>query len=351
MSDFLALTRAIHFSAVLWLLGEFVFFAFVLGRATGLDLPKTSATGDGPAARLTFVASVCVAIAIASAVAWLLIESANMSGAPLAVALDRQTLATVLGQTLFGRIWICRLAISALLVVALLVARRRSRRLAGPMLPVLGTVLAGAYAMTLAWTGHATAETGVDRTVHLTSDALHVLAAGAWVGALPALIAVLRRATDAQEEWALAAFATRRFSTLGVLAVAALLLTGVVNAFYLVGSVAALFGTTYGRLLMCKLLLFAFMLALAALNRLREMPQLPGRTPVLGDESMRKAVARLRRNATMEIAAGVAVVGIVSVLGITMPAAHMAHHMTHDTAHPMAHDMQPMPTMNESHGR
>ena len=43
--------------------------------------------------------------------------------------------------------------------------------------------------------------------------------------------------------------ATLRFSTLGILSVGTLLATGIVNSWYLVGSIPALTGTPYGRLL------------------------------------------------------------------------------------------------------
>jgi putative copper export protein len=55
------------------------------------------------------------------------------------------------------------------------------------MLKIGGTLLAGTYAATLAWTGHALSDAGAGRSVHLASDTVHLLAAGAWVGALPGL--------------------------------------------------------------------------------------------------------------------------------------------------------------------
>jgi putative copper resistance protein D len=106
--------------------------------------------------------------------------------------------------------------------------------------------------------------------------------------------------------------------------VSALVVTGLVNAWYLVGSVPALLGTDYGRLLLWKLLLFALMVTLAAINRLRLTPQLATATSI--GTSSRDALARLRRNTLLEMAGGVAIVGIVATLGLTTPAAHMLHH-------------------------
>jgi copper resistance protein D len=304
-----------------------VFFAVVIGPARRSISKDASTDGGEHERRLFRVAGCCVAIGIASAIVWLVLEAASMSGTPLAVAFNRQTLDVVVRETLFGRIWLVRLGVSLLLSAALWFALRDPRRLAS-ILKIGGTLLAGAYAATLAWTGHATGDTGADRYVHLTSDAVHLLAAGAWVGALPGLISLLKRAGGVArpEGFALAVSATRRFSTLGMVSVSALVLTGLVNAWYLVGSVPALLGTDYGRLLLWKLLLFALMVTLAAINRLRLTPQLATAIPTSIGTPSRNAVARLRRNTLLEMAAGVAIVGIVAALGLTTPAAHMLHH-------------------------
>jgi putative copper resistance protein D len=280
-----------------------------------------------------------VAIGIASALAWLMLEAASMSGTSLA-ALDRKTVETVVRETLFGRVWTYRLAISFLLIVTLwLIGRARSWR-HGAALRIGGTILAGAYAALLAWTGHAAADAGIDRYVHLGCDAAHLLAAGAWAGALPGLLALLGRAGDATGEQGLtlASVAARRFSTLGMVAVSALVVTGLVNSWYLVGSFSALFGTGYGRLLLWKLLLVAVMVALAAINRLRLTPRLAVATAMPIGAPGRDALTRLRRNILLELAAGIAVVGIVAALGLTIPGVHM-----HDHARPPA-------TTSEAHG-
>jgi copper resistance protein D len=327
MNEFLVLTRAIHFGVVLWLFGEFVFFAVVIGPSRRSISKDASTDGGEHERRLFRVAGCCVAIGIASATVWLLLEAASMSGTPLAVASNRHTLDVVVRETLFGRIWLVRLGLSLLLSAALWFAWREPRR-PGSMLKIGGTLLAGAYAATLALTGHAAGDMGADRYIHLTSDAVHLLAAGAWVGALPGLISLLKRAGDVArpEGFALAVLATRRFSTLGLVSVSALVVTGLVNAWYLVGSVPALLGTDYGRLLLWKLLLFALMVTLAAINRLRLTPQLATATPTSIGTPSRNALARLRRNTLLETAAGVAIVGIVAALGLTTPAAHMLHH-------------------------
>ena len=54
---------------------------------------------------------------------------------------------------------------------------------------------------------------------------------------------------------------------MGYVAVSVLILTGLVNSWFLVGSISALITTAYGQLLLAKLVLFAGMLGLATANR------------------------------------------------------------------------------------
>jgi putative copper resistance protein D len=110
-----------------------------------------------------------------------------------------------------------------------------------------------------------------------------------------------------------------RFSVLGMVAVATLLSTGLINAWILVGSLDALIGTGYGRLLILKLCLFAVMLALAAVNRLWLTPQLlsSAESAPLSD-----SLRLLTRNSVIEIALGLAIYGIVGILGTLHPAIH-----------------------------
>ena len=327
MSEFIVLTRAIHFGAVLWLFGEFVLYAVVAGPALRSVSAHASTGSRELERRLIRVAGGCVAMSVASSIAWLLLEAANMSGTPLAVAISGHTLDVVVRETLFGRIWVVRLALSLLLSAALWFAWRRQSGRKDAILRIGGTLLAGAYAATLAWTGHAVADTGADRFIHLGSDAVHLIAAGAWVGALPGLTSLLKRAGDLTrpEGFTLAVSATGRFSTLGMFSVSALVVTGLVNTWYLVGSVATLLGTDYGRLLLGKLLLVAMMIALAAINRLVLAPRLATSAPTTIGSPSRRALAQLRRNTLLEMAGGIAVVGIVAALGVAMPAVHMLH--------------------------
>jgi putative copper resistance protein D len=312
----IATLRFVHFAAVVLLAGGFAFF-LCIARPALREWARADSVWrelrEGPQR----VARWCLALAFVSGILWFLLQTAEMSGTAVTDATEGETLATVLSATLFGRVWIARFALAAALGVALyFLSRAWGRRETAAL--VVCAALAAVLLATLAWTGHGTGEQGIERVVHLCADVVHLLAAGAWLGALPALALVLARAgRDASTEAiAFAARATQRFSTLGVASVAALIVTGAVNAWFTVGSVPALFGTGYGQLLCAKLALFAAMVALAAINRVRLTPRLSQPAP-------EPALAALRRNAIAETALGLAVLAIVGALGIMVPAPHV----------------------------
>jgi nitrogen fixation protein FixH len=117
-----------------------------------------------------------------------------------------------------------------------------------------------------------------------------------------------------------------RFSTLGIVSVATLLVTGLVNTWYLSGSIAALVGTDYGRLLLAKIALFFGMVAIAAVNRLWLTPQIVQNASIA---TAQQGLRALRRNAAIEAAAGAVVIMIAAVLGTLPPASHAHHHEEH----------------------
>ncbi len=119
------------------------------------------------------------------------------------------------------------------------------------------------------------------------------------------------------------ATATLRFSTLGIVAVATILATGSVNTWYLAGSIPALIGTDYGRLLLIKIALFLVMVAIAAVNRLRLTPRLVQETQ---HERRAAGAAPVAPQRLLEATAGAIVLGIVGLLGTLPPGSHANHH-------------------------
>ena len=106
-----------------------------------------------------------------------------------------------------------------------------------------------------------------------------------------------------------------RFSALAFGCVASLVLTGLVNTWVLVGSIPALIGTPYGRLLLLKVALVGLVLAVAALNRY-------GLVPGLAAAGAVPALRPLARNVLLETTIGAGILLLVGCLGITPPARH-----------------------------
>src|SRR5271155_3043079 len=177
-----------------------------------------------------------------------------MSGKPLGVALSQGAVPVVLTRTRFGEDWLLRFALAVLLAFCLL-GRRRQRSRAGGAIGWTALLLAALMLASLAWAGHGAATPGAPGDLHLVADILHLLAAGMWLGMLAPLALLLAAARRLGEPgWAMIAHrATRRFTMLAALSVPVLLGGGLVNTWFLAGTVPALVGTDYGRLLLAKI--------------------------------------------------------------------------------------------------
>ncbi|HWN13217.1 MAG TPA: CopD family protein, partial [Candidatus Dormibacteraeota bacterium] len=179
--------------------------------------------------------------------------------------------------------------------------------------------LAGVGAAAMAWAGHAAAVEGVGLPAALV-DAVHLLAAGAWLGALLPLAALLRAAARAEGTDArpFAVLAVRAFSRLAFAVMLLLVATGLANTWFQVGSVPALVGTSYGWLLLAKISLLLPVLLLARHNRRRLLPRLGGD----GDTVGRPAMARLGSFVAAEAGLGLLILLITTGLSLSPPAVH-----------------------------
>jgi putative copper resistance protein D len=293
--------------------GAIFFLGFVAEPAFGAAKAESGLVAY-TRSRLATISWVGLALTIISGAAWLLLQAAEVADLPLSEALSDGAVWTLLSDTDFGQAWTLRLVIAGLLAASLAWCSRGNPLLSRQKLAVLIVVASGLVG-TLAWAGHAAAGTGVQGGLHLVADVLHLVAGSAWVGALVPLALLLRAALiiPDQASFTIASAAVLRFSTLGIVSVATLLVTGAVNTWVLAGSFPALIDTDYGRLLMAKIALFLVMLGLAAVNRLWLTPRLTS-----GTGAVRAAMAQVRRNTLIEAGLGAIIIVIVSVLG-TMP--------------------------------
>jgi putative copper resistance protein D len=249
-------------------------------------------------------------VSLLSALFWFWLEVAAMSGVSLTNALSTTAWQTVLFETKFGRVWQLRLG---LIVVAFALA---APRLAGGEVRRRGRILvlwfiSVVLLVSLAWISHAAAARV--QPLGLLGDAVHLCAAGGWIGGLAPLAIFLRRAHVSFSLGAIAAPVLQRFSTFSLCCVSVLVVSGISNSWLLVESVHALLTTRYGWLLLSKLTLFGILIGFGARNRFVVKTKLPG--PPAGPDLLRQ----LRRNVICEACLGLVIVAIVACLGVTPP--------------------------------
>lgn len=254
------------------------------------------------------------ALGIVLSIAGFGLMTAQMAGVAFS-EIDRETLRFVMLDTTPGSAFLVR---TAALTAATALALASMRR--GP-----GWLIAGAAASalaTLAWTGHAAVTEGAAGALHRLSDIIHLLAAGAWIGALAMLLKALVSAGARDDMIVDLQRALVKFGIAGSVMVALVAASGLVNGWMIVGpaGLPLLPGTLYGQLLIAKLALFAAMLLFAAVNRWRLTPRLVA-ARASGDAQM--AVRALRTSIALEAAAAVLIIALVAWLGTLAPPSGM----------------------------
>ena len=236
---------------------------------------------------------------------------AEMSGKPLAQALPDGAMRTVLDGTHFGTVWTTRMGLLTgwLLLTSFVAWRHRLDRLVPVTLEAAGSLLAVALLGSLVFGGHAQAS---DKNAWLLPVTVaHAIAAGAWPGGLLPLTLLLWRARHDPALGRAAVAVTRRFSRLSVGAVGVLAFSSVLNGMGLVGTMTAFWTSTYGRLVLCKAVLFALMVGLGAVNR-RLIQRREAVDPA-------RTVRRLWRNVAVECVLAAGVLLATEALGSSAP--------------------------------
>ncbi len=266
----------------------FVFGGRSLDRFLGLSLK------DAEAARC----QLALAIALVTALTWPALQTAYVLEEPRA-ALDPRRVYEILTQTSFGHIWLARIAIVA---AAFAMSWRAGLAASRAAYFALAAAMAS-----IALVGHAASGTGLWGGVARFVFAAHLLAAGAWIGALP----VLRERARSMPAAELARL-LRGFSRFGLVLVATVLASGVAGAWINGLRPQNFLFADYGRILCVKLALVATMGAAAIMNRNRYTPALDGDM-----DQVFQARAGLSRSIGLEAIAGAMVILVASILGFT----------------------------------
>ena len=296
----LLLCRFTHTAAAALLCGVLVLRLLARGTNFGVTQSET---------RLAF-GSWCVLLG--ASVLHLCLTAADMSGQTLAQVFSGGALRSVLWGTRFGKVWLIQASLLAgLFIVGTIKATqpRLTHTRVASRWDATGALLIGSLLASFAWTAHANASE--KRAWLLPVDMLHAVAAGAWPGGLLPLALLLRRTRHHLDLLHATVTITRRFSRLSVAAVMILVLTGLLNTCGLVGTISALWSGAYGRLLLCKVVLFTAMTGFGAVNR-RLITQQEFRNPA---ETLR----RLRRNVVWECALAVGVLLATEALAMSVP--------------------------------
>lgn len=306
-TDFLAvILRWFTLAGAIVAIGAVAFRLTVLARVS-LEIDREIKTDYLPAAAkgaamVGLVASGTVAVV---AIARLLLQSRAMHGG--SEMWDGALIAPMLTDTNWGRAWLLQMG-AAIAAVASFASIRRSRQAAWFVAGVATTALA----VGLALSSHAAS---VPRLVapSIVANSIHTVAASGWLGNLLVVFLVglpLAWRLDRDDRWTVIRDVVNAFSpaALGFGGLAGA--TGVFMAWTHVGSLAALTGTDYGRVLLLKVGLLSLTALTGAYNWLRVRP-------TLGDQT---GALRLRRTAGVEIGIAVLVVAVTAVLvALPMP--------------------------------
>ncbi len=314
--------RIVHLASTVMISGTVLFLVLVEAPALRKDGRRIWPMLASLHNRLLVIAWVSLAASIVSGAAWLFFLATKITGSSLTQVISDGTARTVLTRTQFGHDWEVRLVLALLLAIALVRFSRTAGRRSAQGL--IAAVLAMGFLGAVAWSGHGGATPGLRGEVHVAADALHLIAAGGWIGGLLPLGLLLARAEKMPYAVGvnIAHDAALRFSTLGIAAVATLIITGLVNTWVLVGSVQALVEFQYGRLLLLKIAIFLVLLAVAAVNRMRLTPRLAV-TAKGGSQASMDALRRLKRNCVVETALALAILIVVGALGTISPGMDM----------------------------
>jgi copper transport protein len=229
------------------------------------------------------------------------LQAADVAGLGLTDALRPSIVADELGRR-YGLLSVARLLLLVPAGFLLLALARGAWRQA--WWRAAGAALALAIAAVTALNGHAAG--GRWQGPALVADVVHLLAAAAWLGGLAVVaFALLRGGDDAARVGA----PVRRFSSVALWSVAVLVVTGAFQSVRQVGGLEGL-DTTYGRLLLGKLVAVGGLVALAALSRQVVRHR-------LAEED---GVVELRRTVGVETGLAVLVVAVTALLVDATPA-------------------------------
>lgn len=268
------------------------------GIVAFLWLPSPAAATRELRAHLYQVAQIATLMITISGVYRVVNDAVAIAGTPSLVGALGEPLLRVLSVSHDGHDLIFRLTGAVFLLIQLTPKRPLER---DGLIAILSVLLIGPVLTT-----HGLNLGAVGSMVSL----VHIVSASVWVGGLAFfgalyLPVIHRVAPEVVRNGAL------RFSRLALVTVITLVATGVTQAYFYLGTPAALLGPVYGRTLLVKLILLAPLLLTAAVNRWRIVPRLAGAS---------RMWAPLMLLVRVETALAMTVVLVAAAVAISQPA-------------------------------
>ncbi|HXS07939.1 MAG TPA: CopD family protein [Rhizomicrobium sp.] len=285
MTAFLVFVRGLHEASLMALFGSACLLRLLAAKVPELALES---------GHLILGRRLAALVALITAPLWMALVAAEMTGTP-AAATDTQTLWQVAIGTLFGQVFLARMALVLGLVLAVWLGRLRT---------TIG--IAGLCLILIAITSHtASASPGGFAAIGASSDALHLLTGGYWIGSLPVLATLLAERPAAPR----LGLAISVFAEWGMLSVALLVMTGMINTTMVLLGMPGHDSPTYLAVLGAKLVLVLVMIGLALINHFRLRPRL----------AQGGAVERLKLHVGWELGLGLAVIALAMTLTASAP--------------------------------
>ncbi|HLI50379.1 MAG TPA: copper resistance protein CopC, partial [Thermomicrobiaceae bacterium] len=315
---FAAFSRWLLLIGLMAIVGPLAYLVVVLGDTTDPPIER----------RLWKMVLVGAIIAVVAAPVMFIAQAEGVAGS-IGGAFNGSLLRDLL-TGIYGQRWIARTVLS-LLILGLVIWRLLYSHRPGWIVPlrwrprfwpVAGLILAAALMVFTSLNGHAATTKPVWLSVLF--DWLHLGAAAVWIGGLVAfVVAILPRlkCRSASESVCLLGRVVPRFSTVALVCVEVLIVTGLYATWAHVGGTALLTSTGYGKTLLVKLGLVAIVLGFAAVNLLVTRPKLvrAGSDEPDGPDAV-EVVRRFRRLTSVEAFLGIVILAVVGVLTSLAPA-------------------------------
>jgi copper resistance protein D len=239
------LLRAANYCA---LLGLFGLLAFPIKGLRGFDLPRPP-----------FAIMALAWFAPILSLLLMLVSIAAMMGQSL-IEIEGSVIQAMIIDTHIG--WAFMLRLLSLIFAALFLTKW----------PFASALLYALALATLAWSGHAAASDGAIGIFHRLNDALHLLAAGLWIGAIGWFTYLAVQAHRGLASGTALLREMHHFKRYGIALVALVSFTGMMNAqlIFRLDKSGAVLTMPYGQLLAAKVILVGIMQALPVLRSTRQ---------------------------------------------------------------------------------